>query len=102
MDADAPLPNDVPTLQDLVRGLRAESAELRTQLRDQAQQFQRTIDELRAEVAALKAKLDRGDDAPLRAPVRTHTEATEEPRRPDREAAARPRACVPPGPPAAP
>ncbi len=59
MDADAPLPNDVPTLQDLVRGLRAESAELRTQLRDQAQQFQRTIDELRAEVAALKAKLDR-------------------------------------------
>jgi transposase len=59
MDADAPLPSDVPTLQALVRGLQAENAELRTHLRDQAQQFQRTIDELRAEVAALKAKLDR-------------------------------------------
>jgi transposase len=58
MDADPPLPSDVPTLQGLVRGLRAENAELRTQLREQAQQFQRTIDELRAEVAALKAKLD--------------------------------------------
>ena len=59
MDAESPLPSDVPTLQGLVRGLRAENAELRTQLRDQAQQFQRTIDELRAEVAALRAKLDR-------------------------------------------
>jgi transposase len=59
MDADAPLPTDVATLQGMVRGLRAENAELRTQLRRQAQQFQRAADELRAEVAALKAKLDR-------------------------------------------
>jgi transposase len=59
MDADSPLPTDVPTLQVLVQGLRAENAELRTQLQRQAQQFQNTIDELRAEVAALKAKLDR-------------------------------------------
>ena len=59
MDADAPLPTDVPALQAMVRGLRAENADLRTQLRDQAEQFQRTIDELRTEVAALKAKVDR-------------------------------------------
>jgi transposase len=59
MDADAPLPTDVPTLQALVHALQAENADLRTQLQRQAAQFQRTIDELRAEVAALKAKLDR-------------------------------------------
>jgi transposase len=59
MDADAPLPSDVPTLQAVVRRLRAENADLRTQLQNQAQQCQRTTDELRTEVAALKAKLDR-------------------------------------------
>ncbi len=59
MDADAPLPTDVPTLHGMVRGLRAENAELRTQLRNQAEEFQRTIDELRAEVATLRAKVDR-------------------------------------------
>jgi transposase len=59
MDADAPLPTDVPALQALVRGLRAENADLRAQLRCQAEQFRRTTDELRAEVAALKAKVDR-------------------------------------------
>jgi transposase len=59
MDADAPLPTDVPTLQAMVGQLRAENAELRTELQRQAQQFQRTIDELRAELATLKAKVDR-------------------------------------------
>ncbi|QJW92513.1 IS66 family transposase [Frigoriglobus tundricola] len=59
MDSDAPLPTDVLTLQGMVRALQAENADLRTQLQRQAEQFQRTIDDLRAEVAALKAKLDR-------------------------------------------
>ncbi len=59
MDADSPLPTDVPALHAMARGLQAENAELRTQLHSQAQQFQRTIDELRAEVAALKAKVER-------------------------------------------
>ena len=59
MDADPPLPSDVPSLQAMVRGLQAENADLRSQLRDQAQQFRRTIDELRAELATLRAKLDR-------------------------------------------
>lgn len=55
MDADPPLPTDVPTLQGMVRGLRAENAELRTRVAA----LETTVHELRAERAALKAHLDR-------------------------------------------
>ncbi len=55
MDADLPLPTDVPTLHGMVRGLRAESAELRTRVVG----LETTVHELRAELAALKAQLER-------------------------------------------
>lgn len=55
MDADAPLPSDVPTLQAMVRGLRAENAELRTRVAG----LETTVRELQAELAALKTQLER-------------------------------------------
>jgi transposase len=55
MDADPPLPTDVPTLQGMVRGLRAENAELRTRVAG----LETTVQELRTELAALKAQLER-------------------------------------------
>ena len=55
MDADPPLPTDVPTLQAMVRGLRAENADLRTRVAG----LETTVQELRAELAALKAQLGR-------------------------------------------
>ena len=55
MDADAPLPTDVPTLHGMVRGLRAENADLRTRVAG----LETTVGELRADLAALKAQLGR-------------------------------------------
>ena len=55
MDADAPLPTDAPTLQGVVRELRAENAALRARVVE----LDATVGELRAELAAMKAKLDR-------------------------------------------
>src|SRR5215207_8346266 len=56
MDADPPLPTDVPTLHRMVRGLQAENADLRTRVAG----LETTVHELRADLAALKAQLDRG------------------------------------------
>lgn len=55
MDADAPLPTDVPTLQGMVRELRAENTHLRTRVAE----LDQTVHELRAELAALKAQFER-------------------------------------------
>jgi transposase len=55
MDADSPLPCDVPTLHAMVRGLRAENADLRTRVAG----LETTVGELRADLAALKAQLER-------------------------------------------
>ena len=55
MDADAPLPSDVPTLQGMVRGLQAENADLRTRVAG----LETTVGELRADLAALKTQLGR-------------------------------------------
>ena len=55
MDADPPLPSDVPTLHGMVRGLRAENADLRTRVAG----LETTVQELRAELAALRAELER-------------------------------------------
>jgi len=50
MEADAPLPDDVPTLQAMVRDLQANVLE-------QAAHFQKRIDDLQAEVASLQTQL---------------------------------------------
>ena len=55
MDADPPLPTDVPTLHGMVRELRAENADLRTRVAG----LETTVGELRADLAALKAQLGR-------------------------------------------
>lgn len=55
MDADAPLPTDVPTLHGMVRELRAENADLRARVAG----LEATVGELRADLAALKAQLGR-------------------------------------------
>ena len=55
MDADSPLPTDVPTLHGMVRGLQAENADLRTRVAG----LETTVGELRADLAALKAQLGR-------------------------------------------
>jgi DNA-binding protein H-NS len=50
MEADAPLPDDVPTLQAMARDLQANVLE-------QAAHFQKRIDDLQAEVASLQTQL---------------------------------------------
>ena len=55
MDADPPLPTDVPALHGMVRGLRAENADLRARVAG----LETTVGELRADLAALKAQLGR-------------------------------------------
>src|SRR4051812_23912853 len=54
-DPDAPLPTDVPTLQVLVRGLRAENAHLHLRVGE----LVATVQALRTELAALTVQLDR-------------------------------------------
>ena len=55
MDADSPLPSDVPTLQGMVRQLRAENADLRTRVAE----LDHAVHGLRAELAALRDQLGR-------------------------------------------
>lgn len=57
MDANSPLPNDVPTLHTMVRGLQAENATLRARVAE----LEATVAQLRAELAELKAQLGRAN-----------------------------------------
>ena len=70
----------------MVRGLRAEKPN--SARPGQAEQFERTVDELRAELDALKAKLDRAHDPSLRPAVRAQAKPPNAPGDAAREASA--------------
>lgn len=104
MDADAPLPTDVPTLQQLVRDLRIENAQLKIetaqshtqnaqlqienpQLKARVAELDNTLREAHEELAALKAKFEKSKTDR----TRRKSERTKRPPKPDAEIGLKPK-----------